>query len=190
MPKYKCIETIPARVFFEILESKNYQLLRPKPKEEGLEVVFADIYDKWFEKSDNSESKAYLETHKEIMFLEYKTLILKNVLAFLYGNRLTEPMFDEIVEALRVGYGIDFDKREDIFDEVKRVLNVHVGDMNLELMMLKDGLKSDGDKGEKVKFDFYAVKATIENALMRTLDRDMVLAEWIAIENSVRKLKH
>lgn len=187
MPKYHCIETIPARVFFEILETRDYQLLRPKPKEEDLDKVFAGIYDLWFEKTDNKEAKAYLETTKEIVILEYKIAILKNTLACIldiHGD-IPEYLFDKMLEGLKAGFGIDFNKNKDVADEIISILNVYVGDLSLELVMLKDSIKSGND--EKVKFDFYAAKASIENAVMRSLDRDMVLAEWIAIENSVRK---
>lgn len=186
MPKYKCIETIPARVFFDILENRDYQQLRPKPGEEGLDKVFATIYDKWFEKTDNAEAKAWLQTHQEIIILEYKMQILKNLLAYMVDARLPEHLWDKLIEGLKTGYGIHFDKYADTQDEIIRILNVHVGDMRFELDMLNESIKDDS---KKVKFDFYAVKASIENVIMRSLDREMVLAEWIAIENSVRKIK-
>jgi len=82
MPKYNSIDTIPAKVFFEVLKSKNYQLLKPKPKEKGLEECFIAIYDDFFIKSDNSEAKSYLKLNKEIAFLEYKMAVIKQVLHF------------------------------------------------------------------------------------------------------------
>jgi len=82
LPKYNEISNIPAKVFFEILKTKNYQLLKPKPKEKGLEEIFISIYDEFFIKSDNLEAKRYLELNKNIAFLNYKIAIIKQTLAF------------------------------------------------------------------------------------------------------------
>jgi len=62
MPKFNNIYTIPAKTFFDILQTRNYQLLKPKPREKGLEAVFMAIYDEYFIKSDNHEAKEYLTT--------------------------------------------------------------------------------------------------------------------------------
>ena len=71
MCKYNSIDNIPAKTFFDILHSKDYQLLKPKPSEDGLEKIFTDIYDDFFVKSDNYEAKQYLKSTYTIAFLEY-----------------------------------------------------------------------------------------------------------------------
>ena len=77
MAKYNSIDTIPAKVFFEVLKTKNYQLLKPKPKEKGLEEIFVSIYDEFFLKSNNHEANRYLELTKEISFLKYKIALMR-----------------------------------------------------------------------------------------------------------------
>ena len=46
MPKFNNIENIPAKTFFDILETKNFRLLKPKPREKGLEQVFMSLQQK------------------------------------------------------------------------------------------------------------------------------------------------
>ena len=45
MPKYNSIYNIPAKVFFDILHERDFSLLEPEENEEGLDEVFAKIYD-------------------------------------------------------------------------------------------------------------------------------------------------
>jgi len=115
MPKYKSVDTIPAKTFFTILESKNYQLLKPKPSEKGLEQIFISIYDEFFIKSDNPEAKQYLETTTEIAQLKYKIATLKQSLHFYFYNQTTEKMRNDFIEALQIGYNITIDKEQPFF---------------------------------------------------------------------------
>jgi len=97
MPKYHNIETIPAKVFFHILETKDFQKLKPKPSENGLEQIFISIYDEFFIKSDNEEAKQYLETTTEIANLKYKIATLKQSLHFYFYNQTTEQMRNDFI---------------------------------------------------------------------------------------------
>jgi len=80
MCKFNHISNIPAKIFFDILETKNYQLLKPKPKEQGLEQIFISIYDDFFDKSNNPEAKEYLVLVRKEAFLVYKIAVIKQAL--------------------------------------------------------------------------------------------------------------
>mgnify|MGYP006975285496 CR=1 FL=1 len=133
MPKYNSIETIPAKTFFEILESKNYQMLKPKPSEKGLEEVFISIYDEFFLKSDNPEANEYLKATKDIAYLEYKIAVLKQSLYFYYANKTTEQMRLDFIETIKEVYNIEIDKTKPFIDEVQKVLTIEIGILENDL---------------------------------------------------------
>ena len=126
MPKFNNISNIPTKVFFEILKSKNYQLLKPKPKEQDLEQVFISIYDEFFLRSDNPEAKRYLELTKNVAFLIYKIDLIKQTLAFLYYQTTTKQMRLDYIKALKEGCNIDIDIDLDFQSEVKRILSENI----------------------------------------------------------------
>ena len=53
MSKYNSINNIEAKLFFEILHSKNFELLERENENEDLKEVFSSIYDDYFTKADN-----------------------------------------------------------------------------------------------------------------------------------------
>jgi hypothetical protein len=133
MPKYHNIETIPANVFFTILETKNFQLLKPKPKEKDLEAVFMSIYDDYFVKSNNHQANEFLRLRNEISFLEYKKAVIKQTLAFTFYNKTTKQMRLDILKALKEGCDIDIDPNLPFVCEVERVLSIEIGILENDL---------------------------------------------------------
>ena len=157
MPKFNHISNIPAKTFFDILKTKNYQLLKPKPRETGLEQIFISIYDSFFKMSDNQEAKDYLKTTMEIAVLEYKISTLKQALAFYYYNPTTKEMRLEFIESVKVGYGIVIDAEKPFIDEVQRVLQREIGILNNELsfavMSMQEFNKANTNQKESTYFD-------------------------------------
>lgn len=189
MPKYNSTKNIPAKVFFEIMETKNYQLLKPKPKEKGLEELFLQIYDDYFLKSDNDEAKEYVRIIKEINFLEYKISSLKQVIAFYYFNRTTKEMREDFVKALKVGTGIEIDLTLDFAEEVKRVLTIEIGILNNDLQFVKQEYKDLLSQSKNKKFDYYERLAIMSNNLPNNslLKENMLLDVYIALSNLEHK---
>lgn len=189
MPKYNSTKNIPAKVFFEIMETKNYQLLKPKPKEKGLEELFLQIYDDYFLKSDNDEAKEYVRIIKEINFLEYKISSLKQVIAFYYFNRTTKEMREDFVKALKVGTGIEIDLSIDFAEEVKRVLTIEIGILNNDLQFVKQEYKDLLSQSKNKKFDYYERLAIMSNNLPNNslLKENMLLDVYIALSNLEHK---
>ena len=190
MPKYNSIDTIPAKTFFEILKSKNYQLLKPKPKEQDLEQVFISIYDDFFIKSENYEAKRFLELTNEIAFLNYKIAILKKSLQFYLYNQTTKQMRLDFIESVKTGYGIEIDANAKFIDEVQRVLTSEIALIENDLTMLNLELDSMVKKSKSKDFDYYEDIGVLSQVLPNNslLKEDMTLAVYISLEKLAKKV--
>jgi hypothetical protein len=190
MPKYNSYDNIPAKVFFNILDSKNYQLLKPKPKEKGLEAVFMAIYDEWFIKTDNEEAKEYLTLRNELVVLQNKLNGVKAVLYHIYKNKhiLTDEMYLQLCESIKKGFGIYVNTNTDFYDEMKRVLQSEVGCIKDDISFKEAELNDLVEKNKGKKFNYFAVVDSIANALApRIINSDMLLAEFVEAEKSAIK---
>jgi hypothetical protein len=188
MPKYNSIENIPAKTFFDILHTKNYQLLKPKPNEEGLEKIFTDIYDDFFVKSDNYEAKQYLKLTYTIAFLEYKIATIKQILHFVFYNNVSDENKLTLLDALEKGCGIYIDKEADFTTEIQRVLQVEVGIIENDLTMEKLELDNITKNKNEMLFDFYDNIVSLGNIHNRNIDEKITLAMYISIEKSAGRI--
>lgn len=190
MPKYNSIENIPAKVFFEILKSKNYQLLKPKPREKGLEEVFISIYDDFFIKSDNPEANEYLKATKNIAYIEYKIAVLKQSLYFYYANKTTEQMRLDFIETIKEVYNIEIDKTKPFIDEVQKVLTIEIGILENDLSPLKSHYERLTKNSKSKDFDYYESIGVLSNVLQSNslLKEDMTLAVYVTLEKLANKV--
>lgn len=186
MPKYNSIDTIKAKVFFEILKTKNYQLLKPKPREKGLEEVFISIHDDFFIKSDNKEANEYLRLINEIAFLNYKIAVLKKDLHFYYYNKTTEQMRLDFIDALQTGYDIIIDKEANFENEVLRVLTIEIGIIQNDLTQAKIIFDQMTEKSKKTVVEFEDQIVSMENVLDREIKDGITLAKYIALQKSAK----
>ena len=187
MAKYNSIEKIPAKLFFEVLSSKDYTLLEADNEDEDLETVFIAIYDDFFVKSDNPEAKRYLNLTTNIAFLEYKLATIKQVMEFAYFAQLTKEMRDKLLKALEVGCGIYIDKDADFTEEVKRVMQVETGIIENDLTMEKLDLDSMVKNSSQKAFDFYDNIVSLSNVHERNIDETITLAMYIALDKSAKQ---
>jgi len=191
MPKFNSVENIPAKTFFEILKTKNYQLLCPKPREKGLELVFMAIYDEFFLKSDNDEAKEYLRLTNEINFLKYKIITLKRSLHFYYYTKTTEKMRTDFVKALKDGFDIVLDMSVDFTEEVHRVLTIEIGIIQNDLSMLEMDFDAMVKRSKGKDFDYFDSIVGLSNILPNNslLKEEMTLATYISLEKAAKKIK-
>ena len=189
MPKYNNINNIPAKVFFEILSTKNYQLLKPKPREKELEKVFISIYDDFFLQSENPEAIRYLELTKNVAFLEYKIAMIKSTLAFLYYSTTTRQMRIDYLDALKEGTGIEINIDVDFADEVKRILTENIGwienDLNFDKLELQQMLSKS--KGKEMNYIQRLVDLAVASPQNLMIKQDMTLAEFVNTEKAILK---
>lgn len=189
MPKYNSIANIPASVFFDIMKTKDYQQLKPKPKEKDLDKVFIAIYDDFFIKSDNEEAKDYLRLIKDIATIEYKIATLKQALHFYYYNQTTKEMRLDFINALKEGYWIEIDVDVPFIEEVKRVLTIEVGILQNDLSMFKIEYDNLIKNSQSKDFDYYDRIGVLSEALPSNslLKENMTLAVYISLEKLARQ---
>jgi hypothetical protein len=190
MPKFNNISNIPAKTFFDILKSKNYQLLKPKPREKDLEQVFISIYDEFFIKSDNHEAKRYLELTKDIAFYKYKIATLKQSIHFYFYNKTTEKMRLDFIDAMKQGYGIEISKDVPFIEEVERVLTIEIGIINNDLNFAQIEFDEMINKSKNKDFDYYDSIGALSNVLPNNslLKEDMTLAVYVTMEKLAHKI--
>ena len=188
MAKYNSIENIPAKLFFEVLNTRDYTLLVAEQENEDLEVIFTEIYDDFFVKINNPQAKMYLEMTWKVNFLSYKIETIRQVMHFLYYENVIEEHRLKILDALEKGCGIYVDKSAKFADEVLRVLQVECGIIENDLTMATLELKNTFGKQEEGKFDFYKTIVSLSNIHNRNIEDNIVLAMYVAIENSAKDI--
>jgi hypothetical protein len=188
MPKYNHIENIPAKVFFDVLKTKDFQQLKPKPREKDLDKVFMSIYDDYFLRLNNDKAKEYLELSKQLMLNAYKIDILRKALAFHYYNQTTIKMRAEFIIAVKEGYDIEINPALPFRDEVKRILDIDIGLMENEVAIIQGQMKEmKMDSGEEM--NFYSEMTEMANILQGNtlIKEDMTLAIFVALRNSINR---
>lgn len=183
MPKYNSISNIPAKLFFDILENKDFNLLEPFENENDEEVdsVFVVIYDTFFLKSNNDRSKRYLELKQEIHFMNYKIQSIVSVLDFLLFNQTTKEIRETLLKAL-IEIGVNINLENDFIPEVKNVLQIELGILGNDLNFLQIEMDEMNKSNNESVFDFYETLINLEAIHERTLEDSMVLAKFIEYE--------
>lgn len=181
MPKYNHINNIPARLFFEILHEKNFDLLEPTEGEEGLEDVFSAIYDDYFLRSDNARSKRFLELQQEIKFMEHKIHSVVQILDFLMFNTTTPEIRKTLLEAL-ISIGVNISLENEFIEEVKNVLNIELGVLQNDLSFLNIEMQQMQNENTGGVFDFYESLVGLESIHERNLDEEMTLIKYVHYE--------
>jgi hypothetical protein len=188
MAKYNSIENIPAKLFFEVLHTRDYSLLGAEQENEDLEAIFTAIYDDFFVKINNQQAKMYLEMTWKVNFLSYKIETIKQVIHFLWYENVIEEHRLKLLDALEKGCGIYVDKSANFADEVLRVLQVECGIIENDLTMATLELQNTFGKQGTEKFDFYKTIVGLSNIHNRNIEDNIVLAMYIAIENSAKDI--
>jgi hypothetical protein len=188
MAKYNSIENIPAKLFFEVLNTRDYTLLVAEQENEDLEGVFTAIYDDFFVKIKNPQAKMYLEMTWRVNFLSYKIETIRQVMHFLWYENVIEEHRLKLLDALEKGCGIYIDKSAKFADEVLRVLQVECGIIENDLTMATLELNNTFGKQGTEKFDFYKTIVGLSNIHNRNIEDNIVLAMYVAIENSAKDI--
>lgn len=185
MPKYNSLDTIPAKVFFEILKNKDYNKLKPKSKEKyaDLEAVFKELYDAFFEQMDNAESKMYMDVATQLGYMQYKINVLKQSLHFYFYNKTTKKMRLDFIKALKDGYRIIIDENKPFIDEVQRVLTREIEGLKNDLSLLQIRYDDMIKHSQSKDFNFFESLGLLGQGLEgnNLVREDLSLAMYVSL---------
>lgn len=208
MPKYNSINNIPSKIFFEILKTKNYELLEPKRKTlvqnfkhwifilfnksikiKSLEEVFMSIYDDFFLQSDNYEAKEYLRITNEIACLEYKKATLKQLLHFYLINQHTEQMRIDFAKFLKDKYKTELDLTKDFLTEMHSILTIQVGYIDNDLVLLRFDFDRMIKENKSNSHTFFDELANLGQILQgnNLIKDDVTLAVYVSLMKVAKK---
>ncbi|HRA71217.1 MAG TPA: hypothetical protein PLB11_00120 [Flavobacterium sp.] len=186
MPKYNSVNNIPAKIFFDVLHEKDFDLLEPIEGEEGLEEVFSAIYDDYFIKTNNPRSKRFLELQQEIYFMNYKIQSVVQIIDFLMFNTTTLEIRKTLLESL-ISIGVNISLENEFVEEVQNILNIELGILQNDLSFLQIEMKNMQSENTEGVFDFYESLVGLESIHERSLDDEMVLIKYINYEKLALK---
>ena len=184
MPKYNSIDNLPAKVFFEILKTRDYQLLKPKPNEvtEDLETLFRTIQDSYFLALNDPKSILYLRLYNSVHFLNYKIELIDKVLRVINAYDtvgIPKEEIEKLIDALAQGCKIRFDKSKPLTQEIERVLKVEIGILKNDLSITLSDVERMSNEGNKEEISYYKTFVSIQKVMEIALNEKMVLAEYL-----------
>lgn len=184
---------IPARLFFEILETGKVGLLvkyvpgskAHAPTLNALNSAWSKIYDEFFTLKDDRKLRLIIKTKKDILQL-YRTIeTIRPILWALSVTPFSEDQLKEIVEQL-VLYGININLDNPISGEIHKALTLELGGIETRLKLEEDNLKNL-NAGEKQTFEDNCVQ--FEEFEFR-VDENVSLRRYVSYEKAViRKAK-
>ena len=188
--KYHSYEVFPAKAFFDVRSTENFQLMRPKPSAttEQLTVLYMQIYDEYFEKLGNKDAERYIEIRNQLAVLNGNKQKIKNILwidwktpSNIWDLPEVVQMRNERLTDLNRTLDEPIDLEANTLDEIDRVMNVEIGIINDEISILTTELKQLQDASEEVVFNYYAEIVQLEEAHGRTLDEKMMLPKYVEL---------
>lgn len=195
--KFDSYSVMPALVFFEIRDTGNYQLMKPKNKTstDWLKKLFYQIYDDYFLKLDNEEAKRYLELIELEAIITCKIHAFKKVLQFHWETApelWNHPVIKEIREQqiTEINKYIDhpFDLSGNFNDEVMNTLSQSIGILENELTMTRFELEDLRKEHDMKPFEFYdSVQSINEINATGQIDSKCLLAEYVSATKSASK---
>lgn len=195
--KYHSYDTIPAKVFFEIRDTGNLQLMKPKPgvETEFLSKLFSQIYDDYFVKINNKSAEKYIKLVNLTAFIKFKISVIKSILQMhweipknIWNHPTVVNMRNEQIAALNRHLDHPFDLSADFNTEMQTALNVSLGILENEFNEYNIDLESYRKQASKTVFEFYDSLQMINEANNQGLGSDILLPEYVAAEKSaIRK---
>jgi len=196
--KYHSFDTFPAKVFFDIQDSGDYQLMKPKPKTDPkwLAAIFADISNEVFIRRANKESEEYLalvSTERyyieTIPFFDRSIQYAWNFPTNVWHIPEVRALWTAFVESLNVHLDPPIDVNGQIAEEISQALNVSIGIMKNDLAEAQMALEDIRRRYKDVeKTDFYdQIQNINEWNAPQHIAVDCMLGEFLAAEKSMVK---
>jgi len=194
--KYDSYHNIPARVFFEIRETGNFQLLCPKPKTDTtwLGKLYVQIYDDYFIKLDNADAKRYTylleaEATLENLIKSY-TLLLElhwNTPPEIWNTDVIKQGRERHIAKMNEQLDIAIDPDGDFDEQVQIALNQSLGFKKNDLNEIKMELEQLRDRAGNTVFEFYDDLQQINEANGQAYGADVLLPVYVSARKSAEK---
>lgn len=176
---------IPARTFFEIIESGDlsHLIISGKPSSKHLSNAWTKIYDLYYEKRQDSKMSMIFEHQKKMKLIEFKINVATNCMKALVIVDFPKEQLKEVCNALKkLNISIDPDKR--ITEEVLNKLQIDINNMKIQYDDQQAKIKN---LSKGVKSDFEDICVNIENCLERSISENISMAKFISLEKSAIK---
>lgn len=179
--------SIEARLFFKILDNKDYSLLGKGTKEEQKQA-FVKIYDEFFEIYDNSKNKMILRKQSRVEQAKFQIEYLSNWLEIYLNTPLNkehrEKLCKSLKEALEVTVLAEWDKnkveKKINSEKRKREKKIIIEDAELKTLI----------KNNEGKFNFYDSLVKLEKAIDKdNIPEDVSLYKYIAYTKQIKNKK-
>jgi len=176
--------SIEARLFFKIVETSDYSLLGYKSTEENYKA-FVKIYDEYYQLTESPLIKLDLDMRKKISLIEYEISALNNAFDAIINLPMTIEQRLSIIDSLKA-LNVKIDTRQNIIEQVEKIRHKKLGSLKTKLNLLVDRFKKMNNT-KKMAISFDKMLVNIENVLSRTIDEDVSLRKFIALEQSVKE---
>lgn len=185
---------IPAKLFFDILNTRDYTKLGTAPIEE-LEKAFEKIFDEYVVLDGNEKVIQWYKKQCKISFLNYQIWVIETALYTICYAPLTKEQRIRVIDNLNAMQTpkVKFDKDKPILDEVQRIQRSVLGSIRNRLNL---ELSNEKKVEEQAKYSYRKDLAAIENVLGHSLPEKMSLEMFLerkksAVEksNNQRKLQ-
>lgn len=186
--------SIPAMLFFDIVESKDYSKLGTGPAD-LLEEAYNKIFDEYVELSGSEEViQAYKKTAK-VSLLKSKIDLVNNLLYAICFQTTTVAERLEFIDLLNsiesrpatdvlpASFHFKFNKEKPIFDEIEKcrqTIGIMENELNFEMSTEKKLNKA-------VKYVYESDLVNIQNALGYNLPDDVTLRKFVYLKKSAIK---
>lgn len=185
---------IPAMLFFDILNTRDYSKLGTAPIEE-LEKAFENIFDEYVVLDGNEKVIQWYKKQCKIAFLKFQINTIETALNAVCYIPMTVEQRIRIIDSLNSmgSPKVKFDKDKPILDEVQRVQRSVLGSIRNRLNL---ELSNEKKVEEQAKYSYRKDLAAVENVLGHALPEEMSLEMFLerkksAVEksNNQRKLQ-
>jgi hypothetical protein len=184
LKRYLTIETLPAKTFFKIIETKDRRYLLitkdyPDYEPPDLEALWNDIIKQYEKESgDNSNTSMVMDWNDTAQDLNDIVRLGAILLMMRMGDKAAIDELDEI------GITIE-DLSYESMRKVKSIIDLR--QTNLEIYLMRQ--ESKQEEKENHKFNFYRAVQRFSNMFQRNVPTDISLIEWIYLVKEAEQLQ-
>lgn len=182
--KYTNLE-IPAKLFFNIIDTSNYEVLGGENDEENA-ILWNSIFDEYYLLSENIKIRSIMDKQFKISIIELKIQKIKDCiysLMYVIPPELIEEK--KIIKSALKELGVKYDIDKDTVDQCHRMLKSDIGILNNQLSMLSASLPI---KKEEVKRTFEDDLSSIMRVLGFSVPVDISMYLYLSHLKTVKNI--